>query len=120
DFRPRKRFLTMLRPDGRRVLAIGLGDSPEPEDLRVAGALVARQAARVEARSVSLGLASDASAPQLAALLEGTILGELRFDRFRSSDPDAPPPPAIERIELRLGAEPDADGRELIARTRAA
>ncbi|UJA19578.1 leucyl aminopeptidase [Thermoleophilia bacterium SCSIO 60948] len=120
DFRPRKRFLTMLRPDGRRVLAVGLGESPGIEDLRVAGALVARQAARVEARSISLGLARAAEAAELAAMLEGTILGELRLDRFRSSDPDAPPPPAIERIELRLGAEPDGAARELIARTRAA
>ena len=33
-----------------------------------------------------------------AAITEGLILGSYRFDRFRSADPDDPPPPALDRI----------------------
>ena len=33
-----------------------------------------------------------------AAITEGLILGSYRFDRFRSADPDDPPPPALERL----------------------
>ena len=120
DFRTRKRTLTMLRPGGRRVLAVGVGEAPDAEDLRVAGALAARQASRVEARSLSLGMTGDSTAAACAALLEGVILGGLRFDRFRSADPEAPQPPPVESIEIRLGAEPDAAGRALIERTRVA
>ena len=100
--------LAMLRPEApERVLVVGLGKRGEfsPERARVAAALAVRQARRVEAASIAWALPEEGEPEALAAaLVEGTVLGAYRFDRFRSAEEDDDAP-EIERLELLSGAE---------------
>jgi leucyl aminopeptidase len=84
--------LSLLRPDGfPPVLVVGLGgrDDLDAEKLRVAAALAAKEAERLEASSLAWTL-PEAPAPAAAAeaLVTGTILASYRFDRFKSGDGD--------------------------------
>jgi leucyl aminopeptidase len=101
--------LTMVHPDNPgRVLVAGLGkrEDGNPERLRVAAALAAKEAGRLEARSLAWALpASDDDGAAAEALVTGTILGSHRFDRFIAADPDDPPPPAIESLTVLGPAE---------------
>jgi leucyl aminopeptidase len=98
------RKLSHLHPERPgRTIVVGLGARGEmdAERARVAAALVAKQAAELEARRLAWLLPeSDGDEETAAALVTGTVLGGYRFDRFRSGDPDAPPPPAIESLTL--------------------
>ena len=76
-----------------RILVVGLGerDEADAERLRVAAAVAAREAARLEATSLAWALpelGDDEVAAE--AIVTGTILGSYRFDRFRSGDPEEP------------------------------
>jgi leucyl aminopeptidase len=88
--------LTLLRPEGSApVLVVGLGKRAEldAEKLRVAAAVAAKEAARLEARSLAWTLPDIDDAEAAAeALVTGTILASYRFDRFKSADPDEAPP----------------------------
>jgi leucyl aminopeptidase len=101
--------LTLLRPEKPgRVLVVGLGkrDDADAESLRVAAALAAKEAAKLEAASLAWALPeSDDNAGTAAALATGTILADYRFDRYLSSDPDDPPPARIESLTLLGPAE---------------
>jgi leucyl aminopeptidase len=82
--------LAVLRPDGfPPVLVVGLGKSDEldAERLRVAAAVAAKEAGRLEATSVAWTL-PDGFDPNTAAdaLVTGAILASYRFDRFKSGD----------------------------------
>jgi leucyl aminopeptidase len=101
----------------RRVVVIGLGkrDDLDLERLRVAGALAAKQSAALSGASLAWSVPeSDDGAPAVAAaLVEGTALAAHRFDRFRSRDPEDPPPPELERLVLLSGdGNADAVDRE--------
>jgi leucyl aminopeptidase len=106
DVRPGFRKHALLRPDAdRRLLVIGLGKPGElePERLRIAAALAVTQAALYDAKTVAWALpdagATTATPVALAAgLVEGTILASFRFDRFKSRDPEDPPPARLERL----------------------
>jgi leucyl aminopeptidase len=83
---------SLLHPESpRRALVVGLGDREEfqPERARVAGALAARSAASVEAKSLALA-GPDGEEPRAVAtaMVEGAILGSYRFDRFKSKKDD--------------------------------
>jgi leucyl aminopeptidase len=108
------RKVAVLHPERpSRVVVAGLGPAGDldAERLRVAAALAVREAGRVEASSIAW-IVPEAGAPDAAeagaALVEGTVLAAYRFDRFRSRDPDDPPPPRIERLTLAV-AEPDRE-----------
>ena len=113
DVRPAYRKLTLLRPDPeRRLLVVGLGKRGEfeAERVRVAAALSVVEAGRYDARSLAWAVpearTDAASAPELAAaLVEGAILASFRFDRFKSRNPEEPPPPAIERLSVVVGED---------------
>jgi leucyl aminopeptidase len=96
--------LSTLRPERPgRVLVVGLGKREEmdAERARVAAALAAREAGRLEATSLAWALPEPADDEATAeGLVTGTILGAYRFDRFLSRDPDDPPPAAIESLTL--------------------
>ncbi len=108
DARGAFKKLALLHPERpARVLVIGLGKREEmdAERARVAAALVAREAAELQARSLAWALPESAKDAAIAeGLVTGTILASYRFDRFLSADPDDPRPPAIESLTL-LGPE---------------
>jgi leucyl aminopeptidase len=84
--------LALLRPEGfPPVLVVGLGDGDDldAERLRVAAAVTAKEAGRLEATSVAWALPQGLAATTAAdALVTGTILAAYRFDRFKSGDGD--------------------------------
>ncbi len=87
-----KRLSPAFAGDTRLVLA-GLGKREEldAERLRVLGALVAKEAGRLEAASLAWALPpSEDDVGAAEALVTGTILGDYRFDRFRGEQPDEP------------------------------
>jgi len=110
--------LSLLHPDAPgRGLVVGLGKRKdfEPERARVAAALVATEAAKLEARSLAWILpGSGDSEPDahngqpepldedaiVAALVTGTILADYRFDRYLSADAGDPPPARVESLTL--------------------
>jgi leucyl aminopeptidase len=99
--------LTRLYPGGpERLLVVGLGerDDFEIEKLRVLAALVAGEAAKLEAASLAWAL-PDAEDPEAAAeaIVTGTILGSYRFDRFKGGDEDDEP--GLERLTVLGPAE---------------
>src|SRR5205085_2396558 len=83
----------LTNTDLRLVLLVGVGTS-SPEDLRRAGAALAR---RVKGRrSVATSLAAAADDAGLAAFVEGVVLGSFVF-HWRS---DGPPERPVERVVL--------------------
>ena len=103
DLRTGFKKLTLLRPERPpRLLVVGLGkdEDVDAERLRVAAALATKRAAQHEARSIAwvLPRAGPDAAAGAAALVEGTILAAYRFDRYRSRDPEDPPPPELDRL----------------------
>jgi leucyl aminopeptidase len=122
--------LTLLRPEQpQRALVVGLGkrEEADAERLRLAAAVAAKEALKLEAASLAWLLPdSDDDAAGAAAIVTGTILAGYRFDRFRSSDPSDPPPPRLESLALltaanvadaaeaaRIGAEAQNRARDL-------
>ncbi|HXV05020.1 MAG TPA: leucyl aminopeptidase [Solirubrobacterales bacterium] len=104
DAKPGFKKLSLLHPERpRRALVVGLGkrDELDAERLRVAAALAAREAARLEATSLAWLLPeSGDDAASAEGIVTGTILASYRFDRFHSKAPDDPPPPALESLTL--------------------
>jgi leucyl aminopeptidase len=102
--------LMLLHPDGAsRLLVVGLGKRAEAdaERLRVAGALAAKEAGRLEARSLAWVLpqtGDDGAAAE--ALVTGTVLGSYRFDRFKGkgASEGEPSVPGLAALTL-LGPE---------------
>jgi len=107
--------LAMLHPEApARVLVVGLGKREEldAERLRIAAALVAKEAARLKAASVAWLVPESAEVAALAeGIVTGAILGAYRFDRFKSKDDEEPPPSALESLTL-LGPESLAEAAE--------
>ncbi len=79
--------MTRLYPGGpERLLVVGLGEREafDTEKLRVLAALVAGEAAKVEATSLAWALPEyEDEAAAAEAIVTGTILGAYRFDRFK-------------------------------------
>ena len=83
------------RSDGVLVVGLGKREELDPERLRVAAARRwPRRAATTRARSPGRcpRTAADREREPRGALVEGTVLASYRFDRFKSRDPDDPPP----------------------------
>jgi leucyl aminopeptidase len=108
DVRPAFRKHALLRPDRRRrLLVVGLGKREEldAERLRVAAAIAVRQAGQYEATQVAWQLpdpvGSAVTSEALAsAIVDGTVLASFRFDRFKSRDPEDPPPPRVKTLAI--------------------
>jgi leucyl aminopeptidase len=100
--------LTMIHPERpARVLVAGLGkrDELDAERLRIASALVAKEAGRLKATSLAWALPGGDEREALAeGIVTGTILGSYSFDQFKSADEDDPEPPALDSLTL-LGPE---------------
>jgi leucyl aminopeptidase len=118
DVRPALRRHALLRPGhARRLLVLGLGKREEldAERLRIVAAIAVQQAATYEATALAWALPDSggtAGSPDAfaTAIVEGTILASFRFDRFKSRDPDDPPPPRVERLLVCAPGEAGALG----------
>src|SRR3954451_9486069 len=107
----------LLRPDAsRRLLVVGLGKRNEldAERLRICAAHAVAQAGLYDAKTVAWALpesqASATPAALAAGIVEGTILASFRFDRFKSRDPDDPPPARVERLVIWAPGAGDLNG----------
>jgi leucyl aminopeptidase len=107
--------LMMIHPEQpARVLVAGLGkrEGIDAERLRVAAALIAKEAGKLSATSLAWVLPeADEKDALVEGIVTGTILGAYRFDRFKSSDPDEPAPPSLDSLTL-LGPESAAGAAE--------
>jgi leucyl aminopeptidase len=96
--------LVMLHPEQpARVVVVGLGkrEDLDAERLRVAAALVAKEAGKLALSSIAWALpASDEDEALAEGIITGTILGAYRFDRFKSADPEDPASPTLESLTL--------------------
>jgi leucyl aminopeptidase len=93
--------LSLLRPQGfPAVLVVGLGRREElgPERLRVAAALAAKEAGRLQAASLAWELPELEAGAAAEAVVTGTVLACHRFDRFKSGGRDDAP--RLERLVL--------------------
>jgi leucyl aminopeptidase len=114
----KKRLL--LHAGERAVLVVGLGKRAEldTERLRVAAALAAREASRLEAASLAWAAPDSEVEADAAteALVAGTILGSYRFDRFKGDDSDDRPA-RLESLTLLApqGVAPAADAARVVA-----
>jgi len=100
--------LTTVHPEQpARLLVAGLGkrEDLDAERLRIAAAMVAKEAARLKVASLAWALPESGDYEALAeGIVTGTILGAYSFDEFKSSDSDDPEPPALDSLTL-LGPE---------------
>jgi leucyl aminopeptidase len=103
--------LALTHADGRRWLLVGLGAREEltAERARVAAAVASQRAREISTRALCWQLPGDApgaSAEEIAAaLVEGTILSDYRYERYKSKpdgeDAEADRPPKhLERLIL--------------------
>jgi len=101
--------MTRLYPGGpERLLVVGLGerDALDAEKLRVAAALAAAEAAKLEASSLAWALpAYEDEAAAAEAIVTGTILGAYRFDRFKGKGEDDEPGARLEALTVLGPAE---------------
>ena len=113
--------VTVVHTDGgvraRRVAVAGLGDSPAADDVRHVAALCARTAAaaRADIDRVRRRLPSRSSA-ELATrcLVEGTLLGDYRFDRYLTA-PEAERPGKLASLALIGGDRRQAQRAGVVA-----
>jgi leucyl aminopeptidase len=93
--------LSAVFPEGGpRILLVGLGKRADvdAERLRVAAALAAKEAGRLEASALAWALPEfDDDGVAAEALVTGTILGAYRFDRFKGSSEEGA---GLERLAL--------------------
>ncbi len=102
-----KQLTTLYPGSPARLVVAGLGKRGEldAERLRVAAALVAKEAARLKATSLAWALPETADAAAATeGIVTGTLLGSYRFDRFKGSDTDEAEP-ALESLRLLAPAE---------------
>ncbi len=108
--------LATIHPDQpARVLVAGLGkrEDLDAERLRVAAALVAKEASKLSATSLAWVLPDGDERKALAeGIVTGTILGSYSFDQFKSVDSDDPEPAALDSLTL-LGSESVAEAAEM-------
>jgi leucyl aminopeptidase len=101
--------MTRLYPGGpERLLVVGLGerDSFDVEKLRVLAALVAGEAAKVEATSLAWTVpAYEDEEAAAEAIVTGTILGAYRFERFKGEKDGDEEKPRLGSLTVLGGAE---------------
>ncbi len=96
--------LTTIHPEQpARAIVVGLGKRKDldAERLRVAAALVAKEAGKLSATSLAWALPErDGESALAEGVVTGTILGSYRFDRFKSKDPEDPASPSLASLTL--------------------
>ena len=92
-------------PTGGAGSLVGLGARAEltPEHARVAAAAALRRANDLAARTLCWLAPADADDATVAAIVEGTVLADYRFEHFKSAPPSEEQP----RLERLVVAGPD-------------
>jgi leucyl aminopeptidase len=110
----------VLHPNGAigaaRVLTVGLGkrEDFDPERARIAAAVALSRANGSGAKSIAWALPEGPDARQTAvALVEGTMLADYRFDRYKSQKSDADDKRRVDELEVVA----DEDLEEPVAQT---
>src|SRR5436190_591733 len=100
----------------RRVAVAGLGADPEGDDIRHAGAAAARAATTARARTVAFAVETGPADRDLASrcLVEGAVLGDYRFDRFRSG-PAKERPSRLDTVTLLNGKRRPSERAAVVA-----
>ena len=100
----------------RRVAVAGLGADPEGDDIRHAGAAAARAATTARARTVAFAVETVPADRDLASrcLVEGAVLGDYRFDRFRSG-PAKERPSRLDTVTLLNGKRRASERAAVVA-----
>jgi leucyl aminopeptidase len=82
--------LAVTHAEGRRWIVVGLGrrEEFEPEAARVAAARAHTRARELGAAVVCWEVPHHVDDPVVGGLVEGTLLGAYRFDRYKPSSPD--------------------------------
>ncbi len=108
EARAQPKSLALAHADGHRWLGVGLGKREEltPERLRVAAAVAQARARELSANVLCWLLPAGAEGAHAAALVEGTVLADYRFERFKAPPPEAPP--HLER--LIIACPPELEG----------
>ncbi|MFT3863503.1 MAG: leucyl aminopeptidase [Solirubrobacterales bacterium] len=109
DAKASYKAMTRLYPGGpERLLVVGLGEREEfdAEKLRVLAALVAGEAAKVEATSLVWALPSyEDEATAAEAIVTGTILGSYAFTKFKGDTKEDEEEPRLESLTVLAGEE---------------
>jgi leucyl aminopeptidase len=101
--------LALTHADGKRWLVVGLGARKDftPERARVAASTAGARARELSARTLYWQLPADSDPTVAGALVEGTLLGDYRFERHKSApaeeSADSPP----KRLEHLIVSGPD-------------
>jgi leucyl aminopeptidase len=115
--------LALTHAQGKRWLLVGLGKraSFTPERARVAAAVAQERAREIATRTLCWETPSGSDPAVAAALVQGTILADYRFERHKSagapaedsSAQDQPPAPkSLERLILSAPGDPEANVAE--------
>ena len=90
EAKPKLKHVVATHAGGLRWLLAGLGDRSDltPESARVAAAAAASLAGKLGARRLCWELPHKVGDEHAAAIVEGTLLGAYRFDRYKSARDD--------------------------------
>ncbi len=107
EAKARFRHLALTHVDGRRVLLVGLGarDELDGERARVAAGLAHRRARELGAKTVCWALPPGAGGEIAEGLVQGTLLGAYRFDRYKRAGGDDDAGGGIERLIVSAAAD---------------
>jgi leucyl aminopeptidase len=105
EARGKARRTAVTHAEGRRWLVVGLGprEGWDAEAARVAGAVALGRARELGARSLAWEVPDGSGPAEVGGLVEGSILGAYRFDRYRAGDDEDRP--EVERLSLDGPAE---------------
>ena len=86
EAKPRHRHLAITHAGGKRWLLVGLGrrDELDPEKVRIAAASALGRAREAGAKRLCWEVPHKVGVEIAAAIVEGTMLTDYRFDRFKS------------------------------------
>jgi leucyl aminopeptidase len=103
-----------VRP--RRIAVAGLGKAPEGDAVRHAAAAAARAATTARAKTLAFAVDTVPLDRDLASrcLVEGAVLGEYRFDRFRSG-PAKERPSRLDTVTLLNGKRRSTERAGVVA-----
>ena len=108
--------LALAHAEGKRWLSVGLGARAEftPESARVAAAAVRERARELSARTLCWRAPSGTEPAVASALVEGTVLADYRFERFKSAPADAAEEAKPKHLEWLIVSSPE-DREEIVA-----